>query len=127
MKSGDIKYRCFWKGVKKMVYFTNATFDKNKGSTYGIFIAAEESIYLGAPEVMLFTGYKDKNGNGKDIFEGDVFKQAKGNGVVEMNARKGQWVVKFPSYDFPLAEYIVNDDRREIAGNMYESPELIKE
>jgi hypothetical protein len=71
--------------------------------------------------VMQYTGLKDKNG--KEIYEGDIFRDSKG---------KNQ-LVRWDLYFWKWGVYndIETDGRDafsiEIIGNIYENPELIQE
>ena len=61
--------------------------------------------------IMQFTGLKDKNG--KEIYEGDIMKNYDYHFfVVEWNKKNARWDNCFG---------------REVIGNIYENPELIKE
>lgn len=72
------------------------------------------------------TGLKDKNG--KEIFEGDVLGTKDGllNGVVEYRSDLGMWTNSLISYN--NFERLCNvAGHREIIGNIYENPEILKE
>ncbi len=67
-----------------------------------------------------YTGLKDKNGKGKDIFDQDIFPNF---GLVK--AYRGCWIVEFPGYNILLHEYLKNDRTREVIGNTFEDVELL--
>jgi len=67
-------------------------------------------------EIMQFTGLKDKNG--KEIYEGDIIKNKYGvKRVVE-------WKEGHNAIGFALGR--ASSDHREVIGNIYETPELLK-
>ena len=73
--------------------------------------------------IMQYTGLKDKND--KEIYEGDIVKcEMKGfnieNSVIEY-IENGYWIKdKYEKCHLPNKEY------REVIGNIYENPELLK-
>ena len=76
--------------------------------------------------LMQSTGLKDKNG--KEVFEGDVLGTKDGllNGVVEYRSDLGTWTNSLISYN--NFERLCNvAGNREIIGNIYENPEILKE
>jgi uncharacterized phage protein (TIGR01671 family) len=83
---------------------------------------------------MQYTGIKDKNGEGNDVYDGDIFLNynriithhysKKEYGYVTMEY--GQWVVKFKEYSHSLYDYLKNDTNREVIGNIYDDGHLIK-
>ena len=63
-----------------------------------------------------YTGFKDLNGEGKEIYEEDSFEGDHGIGVVKMI--NGCWKVCLDDYDVLLCEYLRNDPTRETKGNI---------
>lgn len=87
-----------------------------------------ETNFMSFDEIKLIksTGLKDKNG--KEIFEGDVLGTKDGllNGVVEYRTDLGMWTNSLIRYN--NFERLCNvAGNREIIGNIYENPELLKE
>lgn len=69
--------------------------------------------------MLQYTGLKDKNG--KEIYQGDILLDFKGDKRVVEYIDNGFWC-SYPNGDhyFPATEH------REIIGNIYENPELLK-
>jgi hypothetical protein len=68
--------------------------------------------------VMQYTGLKDKNG--KEIFEGDIVTDIKGDKRVVEYIDNGFWC-SYPNGD----HYFPADGHREIIGDIYQNPELL--
>ncbi|WP_405344492.1 YopX family protein [Fusobacterium vincentii] len=79
-------------------------------------------------ELMQYTGLKDKNN--KEIYEGDIVKLRSnhGIGVIKYYDEWGAFVVEYIK-PRPLAVLGMNYYKEdiEVLGNIYETPELIKE
>ena len=75
-------------------------------------------------ELMQYTGLKDKNG--VEIYEGDVVKTKNSKYKVIFD-KCCYWGVdelgKYPIYQ--IYNYVLDDERFEVIGNIYENPELL--
>lgn len=97
-------------------------YKKTKDTGYGFAISRETSDKI---ILMQSTGLKDKNG--KEIFEGDIVGSKDGllNGVVLYRPDLAMWTVDLIRYN--NFERLCNvASSREIIGNIYENPELLK-
>jgi len=77
--------------------------------------------------IQQFTGLLDKNN--KDIYEGDILKCIGHDGWFDSIGYYYNMEVKFkliPSGDSDIAGYIHIPQNREIIGNIFENPELLK-
>jgi uncharacterized phage protein (TIGR01671 family) len=71
--------------------------------------------------LMQFTGLKDKNG--REIYEGDILHVNNYSDWIVERRDAGFWIYNQcnPGVYFPLV-----DSDREVIGNIYENPELLK-
>ena len=120
----EIKFRVWDKELKQMAYATTELFDNALSFWVMMHLDDDE------PEWMQYTGLKDKNG--KEIYEGDIVKYNYNNQVYQDVYAK----VEYSIAGFRLnADYIsrhlsrhigiANTDYYEVAGNIYENPELL--
>lgn len=112
----EIKFRAWDKDREYMAYQGSPDLE-----TLQSFI-----FHFGDKELMQYTGLKDKNGKGKNIYEADIFNNTNKTATGIVSWHKGQWVVKFPTYQYPLYQFLENDETREVVGNVFENPELLK-
>ncbi|KZE66776.1 hypothetical protein AWM68_20260 [Fictibacillus phosphorivorans] len=121
--SREIKFRAYVKSFEKImnvseIDFQNESVIANDGFLGGLFEFDDV-------ELMQFTGLKDKNG--KEVYEGDVIIGEPGFPC------KVEWDIDnacfyAPANNIPLvAVSASNFKRREVIGNIYENPELLKE
>ncbi len=128
----DIKFRAWIKNENKIVevksincytkkimysYSVNSQFYGNRSASF------ENS------ELMQFTGLKDKNG--KDIFDGDIFKC--GKTLYQVFYAISGFKVKYIKghnenylYDFTLDCFETNNNLIEVIGNIYENNDLFE-
>lgn len=121
----DIKYRSYWKGVNKMVYFDTPRFDYTKNGEVGIFIPAiGGSVFLGPSTDMLFSGKQDKKG--KDIYDGDILK------LINREGKEMLVLCQYGSFERQLRNFMGEINNCEITGfaflvaNRYPTFPLVK-
>lgn len=77
-----------------------------------------------------FTGLHDKNG--KEIYEGDIVKTGEETGEVQYNEQQGAFIILFYPHNSKKKSGAANlgstwpSPAKEIIGNIYENPELLK-
>ena len=119
-----IKFRCWNKRTKKLVFPSSLTIPQLTGdfliTTLGTEIVPKKEV-----ELMQFTGLHDKNG--KEIYEGDIVNPNSNN------PRKVYWEDNTLSWlcvdgagdgDVDSLDYLKQYDL-EVIGNIYENPELL--
>ena len=93
-------------------------------TSYSIPVGFEEFEYS---ELMEWTGLYDKNG--EDIYEGDIVFESFGEKyykvVFENGSFRAEFEGDFEEHSFDLIDVVAQGC--ELVGNIYESPELIKE
>jgi len=139
----EIKFRT-WNG-KKIVQVNKIDFDKMELDFEGVKSDRPNEIIIKLrPELMQFTGLKDKNG--KDIYEGDVLNAIYSKGYGKGNAWFEKSVVvevedssygyEFVYKTIKIVKRVTNKDLLKdwdmyseflVIGNRFENPELIKE
>ena len=82
-------------------------------------------------ELMQYTGLKDKNG--KEIYEGDIFKHGTERSFVKWDKDDLQWFAQRCKKHYPTDKILNKDGHMlsgfsnyEVIGNVYENPELIE-
>ncbi len=110
----EIKFKC-WDNLK-MHYHPIITFFQ-----YGWNVC---DVAKGDAILLQYTGLKDKNG--KDIYEGDVFKYVLDDGFGDVTEYTEEVIFNQGSFDLdncPLGAFCSDG---EVIGNIYENPELLK-
>jgi len=101
----DLKFRAWDKDEKEM-YFNFQIWSDGKGETF-----------IGKNwELMQYTGLKDKNE--KEIYEGDIIKNIS-------YVTDTEWIERVVDIRF-LDKLATQKYDREVIGNIYENPELVK-
>lgn len=97
--------------------------------TYSEFI--HESMFPGRFEIVWGTGLKDKSGNGREMYEGDVYKQDNRHYLIEWSEYSCGWVVRSLSSGSVLPGHLKGEvavyDDYEYIGSIYEHPHLLEE
>ena len=132
----DIKFRAWNKVEKKMVYY-----DKDCSSPdmtlNGVLIAHRDRSNVSyVYDLMQFTGLKDKNGAGKDVYGDDLYKRGEDGSIWRIGWNDyykplkftGRWDLFDPydetncvSWDTELDVGLIG----EVIGNIHQNPELL--
>lgn len=120
-----IKFRAWDIDREQMMSYVEQPFFQRDGSVSHVHGYYNESVppktlFSKEFELMQFTGLLDKNGN--EIYEGDILKTE--SGVCEV-----KWYEKGACFRWMFqgnSESPLNYDDREIIGNIYQNPELLK-
>lgn len=131
----EIKFRAWYKAGNrnkgKMIYEGNLNF-----VTYDQRTEMFRMAYINGYELMQYTGLKDKNG--KEIYEGDIVNLAMWNGeaynwdtgVIKWHGPSSafKWFYLLEDASDGSNYWLSQADRkgREVIGNIYENPELLK-
>lgn len=134
----EMKFRSYWKSVKKMVYFDDPEFTWSKNGRIGIFIPALNNggVYMGESIDMQFTGLRSWDGNSaipaKDAYYGDiiVFTNTEGQRFTHQlwwsDELHCTMVGPMPYYKLHESGFIQPSKLEfEIIGNIHENPELV--
>lgn len=123
----EIKFRA-WNGTKMIDLYAVTPFALDKGLDIdGLFIPFSNEYRL-----MQYTGLKDKNG--KEIYEGDIVKEAKyiGGNFIETLYTNFEVIYHGVSFQYkPLSgsQYTISPIgcEVEVIGNIYEHPNLLNQ
>jgi hypothetical protein len=128
MTKRKIKFRA-WHKKKKEMFFPDVHYGVNWDLAGDILLhwwegkPYKKNYLKDNIELMQYTGLKDKNGKGKEIYEGDIL-------MFETGERQGYMKeVVFEDGKFkPIADELksFSDLDCEIIGNIYENPELLE-
>jgi uncharacterized phage protein (TIGR01671 family) len=123
----EIKFRA-WDKEKKEIVYDNFSLCSPKCAE---FIVWNERNYKNV-ELMQYTGLKDKNG--KEIYEGDIITQKKGNLIAAYNSGGACFCFTKDIKDIDAETYIMGSNREqrkselanmEVIGNIYENENLL--
>lgn len=132
----DIKYRAFWKEMRKMVEVHSLNSDGEIGFFINVRYSKLKELYvLDLPtqyELMQYTGLKDMDG--VEIYEGDIIEAVnfvhKPKTVVKWSD-KATGYVPFIEQNFDLdytnLSYWHDLSRNRVIGNIYENTELMED
>jgi uncharacterized phage protein (TIGR01671 family) len=143
MSDRVIKFRCWDKGKGVMIYSDSEDnqflvnldgfvegYDDDDGGKGGMW----EHAYKVDVVLLQFTGLLDKNG--KEIYEGDIFKwfsrkcdsTEQWENIAEVKFKNGQFACKVERKLSYECAYLFADEFRyfEVIGNIYENPELLE-
>lgn len=79
--------------------------------------------------LMRFTGLKDKNG--KEVYSGDIIQSFASGGMpifheIIWSDSECSFRAKYQSGDCPISQRWFDEFQKEVIGNIYENPELLK-
>ena len=132
----EIKFRVWSKEHNEFVsfYWLDLYFSEQNGLIYSDGINVTDKFTL-----QQYTGLKDKNNKGKEIFEGNIVEFNNCNylrtgGYLDDEILRGKvifayggWMIKTNKGDYDLYQSIFNDEELEVIGNIYEHPYLLEE
>lgn len=124
-----IKFRA-WDVERKEMFFPSSVAWKD-GTMWAANVFGENrhETVIEKSDLMQFTGLKDKNG--KEIFEGDILKNAQFEDTKAFHILPVEWdegccsftTLKRSNHHFRLSKYA--ERHYEVIGNIHESPELL--
>jgi hypothetical protein len=123
----EIKFRA-WDAVDKKMYIPNSLGFDYLGNL--VFVSANDAYRNNFDDgskltLMQFTGLYDKNG--KEIYEGDILKDCWDNIHSVIYNRRWETILHIFKGRFPARYLDCSWMEWEIIGNIYETPELIRE
>jgi len=117
----EIKFRIWLPGIKKMTYPHTIEELMNWGT---------KDWTNGTAEFLQYTGLKDKNGKGREIYEADVYRQDSRYYIIEWNDTQCGFVAKSLTSGKVLPGFLQGEiaayDDYEYVGSIHEHPELLK-
>lgn len=133
----EIKFRVWEENIKQMFYNVGIVNDELYLMLDGVgFDVVGDYREF---KLMQYTGLKDKNNKGKEIFEGDIVEFNNCNylrtgGYLDDEILRGKvifayggWMIKTNKGDYDLYPSIFNDEELEVIGNVFEDSHLLEE
>jgi len=115
----EIKFRA-WEPRTKRMGLVDCLVWAESGRITANIVFADSQLTTGHPALMQFTGLSDRLG--KEIYEGDIIH---GGFTVRWDKRSARFGCVIRD-EWDDREFL-NIERREVIGNLYENPELLKE
>ena len=119
----EVEFRAWLTKYNKMVNI----YSWNIWQEYFMCSEYDSEFYLDETPIMQYTGLKDKNN--KEIYEGDILFESFGERyykvVFENGSFRAEFKGDFEEYSFDLIDVVAQGC--EVAGNIYENPELMEE
>jgi len=102
---------------------------RNEHSSHGI-VHDEFECEVDPETVGEYTGLRDKNGKGREMYEGDVYKQESRHYVIEWSEYYCGWVVRSLASGAVLPGHLKNEvavyDDYQYIGSIHEHPHLLE-
>ena len=129
MKQREIKFRAWSPSLKEMITnfncYNNLVKEGEIKFTINNYRLKQQSDYKLIP--MKYTGLKDKDGKGKEIYHKDLIINKSRNGgkthLIDWSDKLGAWVGSYIGLEYLIAKEL---DEIEVVGNKYENKKLLK-
>jgi hypothetical protein len=119
----EIKFRVWFKGVKKLIYFENPIIGMDGEGKWGIHMPAiGGTVFMDANITEQFTGLHDKNG--KEIYEADICKCLNENYIGSVSFKGGCFVTDCEGWG-EVCLSGANLEDIEVIGNIHEDSHLL--
>ena len=127
----DVKFKAWDKNRKRFIdlngFYIAFGSMLNIGAVYGVTEQGVLNEYtLDEIELIEFTGLKDKDGKGKEIFHKDLIvnqsRNDRGPHIVEWSDKFGGWVGLYGGLEYLIAQEL---HEIELVGNFFENSEML--
>jgi uncharacterized phage protein (TIGR01671 family) len=115
--------------IKFRAWYNNKMVDDEEAKRLLYNNTSTSALFITELDMMQYTGLKDKNG--KEIYEGDIIRSFFSDGQecihkIGYESAEGRFTASWKLISCGINQAWINEFEKEVIGNIYENPELVK-